>query len=224
VDHRLATVGLISIIVGLGLCWTQSLNELSGSIDNPSASNSNVTDMRFNNTSRPEANASARNSAASASDILVYVNRPYGISMLYPESWSASTSALRDYTQLVAFYSPLENLSDGFPSKLTISTIKYKQNVSLSDYTDVALLTINQSQQIDIRNSSEVTLAGYPGYRVVVSSKPIQNSTLTVYKMDVLTSIGNKIYLVSYDGESNNFKEHLAEANRMIGSIRIGNK
>src|SRR5919106_4519852 len=108
---------------------------------------------------------------------LTYDNPTSGIFMQYPSNWIASTSGLADYTDLVAFYSPIQNVSDFFPARLTISVINFAQNISLPEYTDSVQTILNQSDQVDVRSSSEVTVAGYPGHRVVVAIQPFQNST-----------------------------------------------
>ena len=43
---------------------------------------------------------------------LAYRNSQHGISMLFPSNWTYSDSGLPEYTQIAAFYGPLQNLSD----------------------------------------------------------------------------------------------------------------
>jgi hypothetical protein len=159
-------------------------------------------------------------------DFLPYNNPTYGIFIQYPSDWTASTSGLEDYTDLIAFYSPLQNTSDLFPARLAISVITYGQNISLPEYTDFLLTTLNnQSEQIDVTSSSEVTVAGYPGHRVVVlTSQPFQNSTLIFNQMNTWTTIGNKVYLLSYEGEESVFNRHLPEVNQILESLSIQQK
>ena len=152
---------------------------------------------------------------------LPYQNPAYGIFMQYPSNWIASTSGLQDYTNLIAFYSPLQNLSDSFPARLTISVIIYGQNVSLPEYTDSVWTRLNQSQQVDVRSSSEVTVAGYPGYRVDIAVQPLQNSSLIFHQMSTWTVIGNKVYLLTYEGGEPTFNQHLPEVSQMLETLRI---
>jgi hypothetical protein len=152
---------------------------------------------------------------------LPYDNPIYGIFIQYPSDWTASTSGLEDYIDVIAFYSPLQNVSDSFPARLKISVPVYSQNISLQEYTNFVLTTLNQSEQIDLRNSSEVTVAGYPGYRVVLANQPFQNSTLIFYQMNTWTTIGNKVYLLTYEGEESTFNQHLPEVSRMMESLSI---
>ena len=152
---------------------------------------------------------------------LPYQNPIHGIFMQYPSNWIASTSGLQDYTNLIAFYSPLQNLSDSFPARLTISVIIYGQNVSLPEYTDSVRTRLNQSEQVDVRSSSEVTVAGYPGYRVDIAVQPLQNSTLIFHQMSTWTVIGNKVYLLTYEGGEPTFNQHLPEVSQMLETLRI---
>jgi PsbP-like protein len=152
---------------------------------------------------------------------LPYDNPIYGIFIQYPSDWTASTSGLEDYIDVIAFYSPLQNVSDSFPARLKISVPVYSQNISLQEYTNFVLTTLNQSEQIDVRNSSEVTVAGYPGYRVLLANQPFQNSTLIFYQMNTWTTIGNKVYLLTYEGEESTFNRHLPEVSQMLESLRI---
>jgi hypothetical protein len=152
---------------------------------------------------------------------LPYQNPLNDIFMQYPSNWIASTSGLADYTDLIAFYSPLQNLSDSFPARLTISVRIYNQNISLPEYTDSVWTMLNQSEQVDVRSSSEVTIAGYPGHRVVLASQPFQNSTLISHQMNTWTTIGNKVYLLTYVGEESTFNQHLPEVSQMLETLRI---
>jgi hypothetical protein len=141
--------------------------------------------------------------------------------MQYPPDWIASTSGLLDYIDLIAFYSPLQNLSNSFPARLTISVITYSQNISLPEYTDFVSTILNQSEQLDIRSSSEVTVAGNPGYRVVLAGQPFQNSTLLLHQMNTWTTIGNRVYILTYEGEESIFNRHLPEMSQMLESLVI---
>ena len=155
------------------------------------------------------------------SAFLPYVNPIHRIFMQYPSNWIASTSGLADYTELIAFYSPIQNVSDFFPARLTISVINFAQNISLPEYTDSVQTILNQSDQVDVTSSSEVTLAGYPGHRVVVAIQPFQNSTSLFHQMSTWTTVGNKVYLLTYEGEESTFNRHLPEVSQMLESLRL---
>jgi PsbP-like protein len=155
--------------------------------------------------------------------LLPYEHPTTGISIEYPSDWTASTSGLTDHTDLIAFYSPLQNVSDLFSARLRISVTVYSQDISLQEYTNSVWTMLNQSEQeVDVRSSSEVTLAGYPGYRMVLANQPLQNSTLIVYQMITWTTLGNKVYILTYEGEESPFNRHLPEASQMLESFSLG--
>jgi len=99
--------------------------------------------------------------------------------------------------------------------------INYGQNVSLQEYTDSVQTTLNQSEQVDVRSSSDVTLAGYPGHRVVLAIQPVQNSTLVLDQMNIWTTIGNKVYLLTYEGEESTFNQRLPEVSQMLETFNV---
>jgi hypothetical protein len=152
---------------------------------------------------------------------LTYENPTYGIFMQYPSNWIASTSGLRDYTELIAFYSPLQNLSQPFAARLAISAVQFVQNVSLPEYTEFVLAGLQNQTGLEVKNSSEITIAGYPGYRVVIAEQPFQNSTSLIYSMNIWTTVENKVYLLIYEGEQSVFNQHLPEVSRMLESLVI---
>jgi hypothetical protein len=167
--------------------------------------------------------ANGSSTATESQSFLTYENPTYGILMQYPSDWTASTSGLGDYTDLIAFYSPLQNLSDSFPARLKISVVSYSQDVSLQEYTNFVWTVLNQSEQqvVDVRSSSEVTVAGNPGYRIVLAEQPFQNSTTTLYHMNTWITIGNKVYVLTYEGEESMFNQHLPQVSRMMESLSI---
>ncbi len=152
---------------------------------------------------------------------LSYQNPTYDIFMQYPSDWIASTSGLPDYTNLIAFYSPLQNLSDSFPTRLTISVIIYSHDISLPEYTDFVWTMVNQSEQVNLRSSSEVTVGGYPGFRMVLANQPFQNSTLVLYHMNTWTTLGNKVYLLTYEADESTFNRYLPEVSQMLETLKI---
>lgn len=214
---RRSTVIMAAVVITLlFLPLTVSINNNNNALLQPQSVFAQVQEEGAVTTNTIETNDTTTVQQA----FLPYDNPAYGIFMQYPSNWTASTSGLADYTDLIAFYSPLQNLSDSFPARLKISVIPYSQDVSLQEYTNLVLTTLNQSEQIDVRNSSEVSIAGYPGYRVVLANPLPQNSTF--YQMNTWTTIGNKVYLLTYEGEESTFNRHLPEVSQMLDSLSIG--
>lgn len=156
-----------------------------------------------------------------SSDLLPYVNRMHGILMFIPSNWTLSTSGLPDYTQIAGFYSPLQNVSDSIPARLSISVMNYQQNVSLKDFTNLTLTSLNSTGQFKVISSDPITLAGRPGYQIILSTLPNLGNPLNFGLMQSWTAVGTKIYLLSYSTESSKFATYLPTVEQMLKSLKI---
>ena len=157
----------------------------------------------------------------SSSSEIVYKNPQHGISMLFPSNWIFSTSGLPQYTQVAAFYAPLQNLSDLIPARFTITVMSYQQNVSLKEFTNMTLSSLNETNQVKILSSNPTTLAGQPGYQVVFSTLPNMGSPVSFKIMHSWTAINNKIYVFEYGVESSKFNTYLPTVKQILDSLKI---
>jgi hypothetical protein len=163
---------------------------------------------------------SSISNTTTTSDFLTYENLLLGIKMQYPSNWTVSSSALRDYTDVVAFYSPLQNLSDALPAQLVLSMVRYSQNISLDVYTNLSLSALNQSQQFIVNESNPFTLANNPAHKIIFSAiSPTDQGNFNV--MQIWTSIGNKLYILSYNAEASKFSKNLPTIEQMLQSVEI---
>lgn len=153
---------------------------------------------------------------------IAYRNPQHGIFMLFPSNWTFSTSGLPDYTQIGAFYAPLQNLSDPIPARLTITVISYQQDISLKDFTNMTLSSLNQTGgQIMISSSDPTTLAGRPGHQVVFSTLPNIGNPVSLEIMHSWTTVGSKVYVFQFSAESSKFDAYLPTVKQILESLRI---
>jgi hypothetical protein len=157
----------------------------------------------------------------SNSNEVIYRNPQHGIFMLFPSNWTFSTSGLPQYTQVAAFYAPLQNLSDLIPARFTITVMSYQQNVSLKEFTNMTLSSLNETNQVKILSSNPTTLAGRPGYQVVFSTLPSMGSPVSFKIMHSWTVINNKIYVFEYGVESSKFNTYLPTVKQILDSLKI---
>jgi eukaryotic-like serine/threonine-protein kinase len=148
----------------------------------------------------------------------------HGVSMSYPSNWTLSTSGLPEYTQIIAFYSPLSNISDTIPARLSISVFSYENNISLIDFTNMTLSSLNGSQQFGIISSGPITIDSKPGYQVILSTLPSMQNPIPFGLMNTWTVAGNNLYLMSYSSDSSEFSRYLPLVEKMIGSFKIHEK
>jgi hypothetical protein len=152
---------------------------------------------------------------------IAYSNPQHGIFMLFPSNWTFSTTGLPDYTQIGALYAPMQNLSDPIPARLTITVMSYQQDISLKDFTNMTLSSLNQTDQIIVSSSNSTTLAGRPGYQVVFSTLPNIGNPATLEIMHSWITVGSKVYVFQYSAESSKFDAYLPAVKQILESLRI---
>jgi len=152
---------------------------------------------------------------------IAYKNPQHGISMLFPSNWTFSTSGLPEYNQIAAFYAPLQNLSDPIPARLTIAVMSYEQNISLKDFTNMTISSINQTGQVRISSSDPTTLAGRPGHQLVFSTLPNIGNPISFEILHSWTVVDNKIYVFQYSAESARFNSYLPTVKHILETLTI---
>jgi eukaryotic-like serine/threonine-protein kinase len=171
-------------------------------------------------------NATTTSSASSTAakktsdNFLTYQNPTYGIKIQYPSDWTVSQTGLRDYTNIVAFYSPLGNLSDTIPQQLLLSKTHYSQNIALNDYSKLVNDTLKQPG-IQIVESKSLMLTGGAIAHRVVFIPPAGNAPFKPEIMLVWTAKGDNIYTLSYNGDAAKYQTFLPAIEKMIASFEI---
>ena len=164
--------------------------------------------------------SSSSTTAKAMNNFLTYQNPTYGIKIQYPSDWTMSQTGLRDYTNIVAFYSPLGNLSDMIPQRLLLSRTHYSQNISLNDYSKLVNDTLKQPG-IQIVESKSITLTGGVLAHRVVFIPPAGNAPFKPEIMLVWTAKGDNIYTLSYNGDAAKYHIFLPTIEKMIDSFEI---
>jgi eukaryotic-like serine/threonine-protein kinase len=165
----------------------------------------------------------AQPSPTPGSNFLTYDNPIHKLKLQYPSDWIVSTNALPTYSGVVAFYSPLQNLQDILPAELSLSVTTYLQPVSLDEYTQTTLSALEQ-QGIQVSESNTFTVAGKPGHRIVFSPPEPRGQDapqVSISLMQTWTTIGNKVYLLSYSAEDSKFQKYLPTVEQMLKSLQI---
>lgn len=166
-------------------------------------------------------NASSSSTAAKTmNNFLTYQNPTYGIKIQYPSDWTISQTGLRDYNNIVAFYSPLGNLSDTLPQHLLLSRTHYSQNISLNDYSKLVNDTLRQPG-IQIVESKSVMLTGGAIAHRVVFIPPAGSAPFKPEIMLVWTAKGDNIYTIQGTFDAAKYHIFLPTIQKMIDSFEI---
>jgi hypothetical protein len=156
-------------------------------------------------------------------DYLEYKNIGEGIRIQYPSNWKASHSNLQDYTNIVTFYSPLENITDTFPENVEISIIPFAANITLEDYNTRVAKGLGISPELRLKESNFTILGGKPGYRILVSSES-NNTQLGFNILRTWMVEDNKVYSITYTANSTRYNAYLPIVEKMIDSFEIINR
>jgi len=153
------------------------------------------------------------------SNFLTYQNPTYGIKIQYPSDWTMSQTGLRDYTNIVAFYTPLQNLT-AVPSQFLLSRTHYSQNITLNDYSKLVSATLQQPG-VQIVESKPFTLGdGTPAHSIVFIP-PSGNVPFKPEIMLVWTVKGSNVYTLLYSGDAAKYSFYLPTIQKMINSFEI---
>jgi hypothetical protein len=151
-----------------------------------------------------------------------YENPSYGIKIQYPKDWTASTSGIPVYNGIIGFYPPLKNITDIPTASVNLLVTTYAPTISLDDYTKTVVAALEQ-QGFKIDESSPITLAGKPGHRITYSptNQETPNAPVNLKVMETWTVIENKVYLASFNADTQKFATHMPTVQQMFDSLQI---
>ena len=149
-------------------------------------------------------------------DFLTYENPTFGIKLQYPVDWEKIEGDGN-----ITFISPSQSTLDIYRQKLIITTDQFLKNITLNEYID-AFINISKKNASDIKiiEQNPITFAdNNTAYRIVMNTKQGEHS-LTI--MAVLAIKDDKVYLIEYISETEEYSKHLATIQKMIDSVQIG--
>jgi eukaryotic-like serine/threonine-protein kinase len=168
-----------------------------------------------------EAMAQTPEQSKNSSNFLTYENHSFGIKILYPANWnkqentssSSNNSTLYD---IVTFSPPLKN-SSSIIGKLAVKVdnISDIKPTTLANYTDAIISDLKQDFRV---TESNATLAGNPAYKVVYTGL---EESVDLQAMLVMAIKGDRVYMISYTAEPENYSYYLPTVQKMIDSFEI---
>jgi hypothetical protein len=157
-----------------------------------------------------------------------YENSEMGISIKYPSNFLIDESNSNETVKQVSFF-PAYDDSDDYPPTYISWFNVYVEDlyppisdnpVNISTYLKDEANSI-QEENADVtilETSTDYLLSGQKAYKLVTMS---YSGNSTVNDVEVGTIVGNKLYILNYEVNSQDFKNALPIANRMIYSFEI---
>ena len=152
---------------------------------------------------------------------IAYRNPQHGIFMLFPQTGLSPQVVYRIILKLVHFMLHCKIFPIQSPARLTITVMSHQQDISLKDFTNMTLSSLNQTDQIMISSSDPTTLAGRPGHQVVFSTLPNIGNPVSFEIMHSWITVGSKVYVFQYSAESSKFDANLPTVKQILESLRI---
>ncbi|HLD06206.1 MAG TPA: PsbP-related protein [Candidatus Nanoarchaeia archaeon] len=147
--------------------------------------------------------------------LLTYTNPAFSIQ--YPSDWTQGEE--KGY---IAFLSPMESSADLFRENINIGVVDMDpaNPPTLDEITKSTISAIKTYiADINLVDSSETALSGYPAHKVIYTGKP--EGTRDLKLIQIWTLKDNKLYVITFTADVNNYANYLGIINMMFNSFKI---
>ena len=162
-----------------------------------------------------------------------YENPAYGIQIQYPSTWiiyAGDVFSDNDYDDddaaidIVSFLGPVKSDTEAYAPSLYISIDNPPTsdlNLNLTEYlariTDDYDARLKDFKVIESNTNSSI-LASKPAYKLVFTE---EEDEIHYKTMEIGTIIGDKVYLLSYAAQEEQYSDYLPTVQKMIDSFKI---
>ena len=157
----------------------------------------------------------------------IYENPAYGIQIQYPSTWiiyAGDTFSDNDASiDIVSFLGPVKSDTKEYAPSLYISIENPRPpnlNLNLNEY--LTRITNDYEARLKefkvIESNSNSILADKPAYKLVFTD---EEDEIYYKTMDIGTIIGDKVYLLSYTEQREQYPDYLPTVQKMINSLNI---
>ena len=156
-----------------------------------------------------------------------YVNSTWGFELEYPIDWEVDTKDGAEgsdrYTQLVTFYSPLENDDDVWRDYILIAHDKIPSQTDLNSYLNEAVDLYGSGEGFQLISSNmDGTLSGLPAYELTFTERASEPAPPVDLKtIETAAIVGGEAYYIRYTAETNSYSDYLPVFNEVISSFKL---
>ena len=165
------------------------------------------------------------NSYAQLVDYNQFVNETWGFEIQYPTDWEVDTKNYAEgnnrYTNLVTFYSPLENDEDRWRDYVLIGYDKIPYEADIDGYLNEAIELYKASENFYLVSSStDAALSGLPAYTVTYTDRE-GDPPINVKITERATIIDGNAFHIRYTAEENSYSDYFPIFSEMAESFKI---
>jgi hypothetical protein len=153
----------------------------------------------------------------SAGPLSTYTNADHGFRIDYPQGW---TKVEGTGGAIVGFASPKEEAGDDFQEAVTVTAEDLpSSSITLQQYTDAALGQVKKViTDFDLRESTDATVAGRPGHRIVYTGTQGQSK---LEWQQLFTIVGDTAWILTFVAEASTYDRYVATAESIINSFAL---
>jgi eukaryotic-like serine/threonine-protein kinase len=173
-----------------------------------------------------QANDNNNNKNKNNNSFRTYENPAYGIQIQYPSTWIIYAGDMfsgDDAIDIVSFLGSVKSDTKAYAPSLYISIISPPSpdlNLNLNEY--LTRITNDYKAKLKefkvIESNTNSILAGKPAYKLVFTD---EEDEIYYKTMDIGTIIGDKVYLLSYVTQREQYSDYLPTVQKMINSLKI---
>ena len=155
-------------------------------------------------------------------NLSTYQNSTYGIKIQYPSSWDKEENGTKQdmETDIVTFYPPAGNSNASLD--ITTDDISDEKGISLTRYANDGLSDLKGDPSLQsfklIGLTTNNILAGLPAYKSLYT---YVDGKTTFKDMEIGAIKGDKAYILTYEGGTDEFDKYLPTVQQMINSFKI---
>ncbi|BAT55640.1 Serine/Threonine protein kinase [Nostoc sp. NIES-3756] len=154
------------------------------------------------------------------SNLEIYKNTVYGITIKYPQQWQKTVTPDRITGNLVKFISPKENDADIYTENLNLIIQDLPE--TRRELTQLNTFYINEIKQFhqnfQIIQEAESQLANQPAHQVVYT---FTEDRINLQRLQIWTIKNNKAYILTYTADAAKYSKYLPVVQTMISSLVI---
>jgi serine/threonine-protein kinase len=150
-----------------------------------------------------------------------YIDEDAKIKLQYPNNWQHEDTRNIFTGENIIFTSPIKNSGTKYQENISIRVEKLTSpGTNLSTYTQAVITEIKESDRdAKIIESSSIILGQKPAKLVVYTSK--DENLLPIKNLEAWTIDRDKVYIITYKAEPDQYYQFLETAMRMINSLEL---
>ena len=148
---------------------------------------------------------------------LFYENYDYGFELIYPADWIEQEAEANDQGMIVGFLAPGEDVDNPTVYLLLQNEeLPAGQDVTLEEYSQAALGSLNEMPDLQILTESDITINEVPAHAIVYS---LESEGVTFRVLKAWTVIDEYAYIFTYNAPDELYDQFAEDAADIIDSF-----